>query len=169
MMNGDSRHIKGRSKITRNSKMDRSLPSKIESQRSITEEYLQLTGKKKRGDSDSIRNLETGAFNIPANRATNETCTSGNKTRRDSNSRSFFSGDAAYNSDQQRDPFLHHIMKQINFLKVENLELKKLVCDKVSSGNHSDDRSRNVGRRRISFDERCMGSLEPIASQRVLK
>ena len=32
-----------------------------------------------------------------------------------------------------KDPFLNHVLKQINSLKVENLELKKMINERVCS------------------------------------
>ena len=37
------------------------------------------------------------------------------------------------NKLQHKDPFLNHVLKQINSLKVENLELKKMINERVCS------------------------------------
>ena len=68
-------------------------------------------------------------------------------------------------SQKKQDPFLNHIMKQINFLKVENLELKKIVNDKINSRprtSHSLKGSNSRRRVSISVDN----DLEPIESMR---
>lgn len=70
----------------------------------------------------------------------------------------------ATSNSNQKDPFLNHVLKQINSLKVENLELKKMINDKVVDCNRA--KSQRSGRKvSISIEK----DLEPIKSLRSLK
>ena len=53
----------------------------------------------------------------------------GIKSRSHSETKRNMSSDTSAFREASRDPYLQHVMKQINFLKVENLELKKMISD----------------------------------------
>jgi len=138
------------------------------SNNSIAKDYLLRTNKKG-GDAD--RDLAIMSQSILSNNINQ----GGNMSyRHKSSGRMVGPGKSQHNRDGTRrnspqkssnkDPFLHHVLKQINSLKVENLELKKMINERVCSQGRpkSQQSQRKVS---ISIDN----DLEPIHSLRSMK
>lgn len=107
------------------------------STKSISQEYLLRTGKKYDGDRELAGMSQSIMSNgLPIGNATQRNSTGRMRGHHAVLSRDDHGLNGPHHSNQ-KDPFLHHVLKQINSLKVENLELKKMINDRVVSQQRS--------------------------------